>query len=293
MEKFFSEINKYVISILLFVAGASFLIKYISGDKLESQPTAMLIASLALIIVAVLATPVVLEKLNRQHYRILMGVGTVASLWLGYEVFYSVDEEIQFREKKAMVDEQTVQSLKDIRDAQEAYLKIYGEFCNDFDTLKSFLYRPVIPVSFNMGSFHDTLPEGKSWEEGYVLTRDTLAPLAEELGISEDELIENISDDLMPYKVRDIIYTTFYAENFTSEVRASKRLPAVSVDSLWFNPLTGQRFRLSTDSIQVGGVLQSTILVKDPTPFGRAKVKKDTLRFGSLTDAHTDGNWRN
>jgi hypothetical protein len=293
MEKFFSEINKYVISILLFVAGASFLIKYISGDKLESQPTAMLIASLALIIVAVLATPVVLEKLNRQHYRILMGVGTVASLWLGYEVFYSVDEEIQFREKKAMVDEQTVQSLKDIRDAQEAYLKIYGEFCNDFDTLKSFLYRPVIPVSFNMGSFHDTLPEGKSWEEGYVLTRDTLAPLAEELGISEDELIENISDDLMPYKVRDIIYTTFYAENFTSEVRASKRLPAVSVDSLWFNPLTGQRFMLSTDSIQVGGVLQSTILVKDPTPFGRDKVKKDTLRFGSLTDAHTDGNWRN
>ena len=293
MEKFFSEINKYVISILLFVAGASFLIKYLSGDKLESQPTAMLIASLALIIVAVLATPAVLEKLTRQHYRILMGVGTVASLWLGYEVFYSVDEEIQFREKKAMVDEQTVQSLKDIRDAQESYLKIYGEFCNDFDTLESFLYRPVIPVSFNMGSFHDTLPEGKSWEEGYVLTRDTLAPLAEELGISEDELIENISDDLMPYKVRDIIYTTFYAENFTSEVRASKRLPAVSVDSLWFNPLTGQRFRLSTDSIQVGGVLQSTILVKDPTPFGRAKVKKDTLRFGSLTDAHTDGNWRN
>jgi hypothetical protein len=293
MEKFFSEINKYVISILLFVAGASFLIKYLSGDKLESQPTAMLIASLALIIVAVLATPAVLEKLTRQHYRILMGVGTVASLWLGYEVFYSVDEEIQFREKKAMVDEQTVQSLKDIRDAQEAYLKIYGKFCNDFDTLKSFLYRPVIPVSFNMGSFHDTLPEGKSWEEGYVLTRDTLAPLAAELGISEDELIENISDDLMPYKVRDIIYTTFYAENFTSEVRASKRLPAVSVDSLWFNPLSGERFMLSTDSIQVGGVLQSTILVKDPTPFGRPKVKKDTLRFGSLTDAHTDGNWRN
>ena len=139
MEKFFSEINKYVISILLFVAGASFLIKYLSGDKLESQPTAMLIASLALITVAVLATPAVLEKLTRQHYRILMGVGTVASLWLGYEVFYSVDEEIQFREKKAMVDEQTVQSLKDIRDAQESYLKIYGEFCNYYDTLESFL----------------------------------------------------------------------------------------------------------------------------------------------------------
>jgi hypothetical protein len=45
--------------------------------------------------------------------------------------------------------------------------------------------------------------------------------------------------------------------------------------------------------VESGGVLQATILVKDPTPFGREKVKKDTLRFGSLTEAHTDGNWRN
>ncbi|MDA0304282.1 MAG: hypothetical protein O3B45_07975 [Bacteroidetes bacterium] len=120
MEKFFSEINKYVISILLFFAGMGFLIKYLSGDELESQPGAMLIASLALIVVAGLVTPWVLEKLTRKHYRILMAVGTIASLWLGYEVFYSVDEEIKFREKKSLVDAQTIQSLKDIRDAQEA-----------------------------------------------------------------------------------------------------------------------------------------------------------------------------
>ena len=64
MEKFFSEINKYVISIFLFFAGMGFLIKYLSGDKLESQPGAMLIASLALIAVAGLATPWVLEKMT-------------------------------------------------------------------------------------------------------------------------------------------------------------------------------------------------------------------------------------
>jgi len=57
--------------------------------------------------------------------------------------------------------------------------------------------------------------------------------------------------------------------------------------------LSGERFLLATDSIETGGLLLSTVLVKDPTPFGREKVKKDTLRFGSLTDAHTDGNWRN
>jgi hypothetical protein len=293
MDTFFKEINKYVVSIFLFFAGLSFLIKYLSGDKLESQPTAMLLASLALIAVAVLAMPMVLERLNSKHYRIMMAVGTVSSLWLGYEVFYSVDEEIEFRELKARIDSETVQALKDIRDAQDAYHDIYGIYCNDFDSLQTFLYEEVIPVSFNMGSFNDTLPEDKSREMGLVLTREELGPKAEELGTTEDAFLDLISSDSTTYKVRDVIYTSFYAENFEPEIRAAKRLPRVSVDSLWFNPLTGERFLLETDSVESGGLTLSTVLVKDPTPFGREKVKKDTLRFGSLTEAHTDGNWRN
>ena len=293
MDTFFKEINKYVVSIFLFFSGLSFLIKYLSGDELESQPTAMLLASLALIAVSVLATPAMLERMNGMHYRIMMVVGTVSALWLGYEVFYSVDEEIQFRELKAQVDSETVQALKDIRDAQDAYHEINGFYCNNFDTLQTFLYQEVLPVSFNMGSFNDTLPEEKSRELGLVLTREELGPKAEELGMTETELLDLISEDSTTYKVRDVIYTSFFAENFTPEVRASKRLPRVSVDSLWFNPLTGERFLLETDSVESGGLMLSTVLVKDPTPFGREKVKKDTLRFGSLTEAHTDGNWRN
>lgn len=293
MDKFFKEINKYVVSILLLFAGMGFLGKYLSGDALESQPTAMLISSLALIAVAALATPYVLSRLQASHYRIMMIAGTVVAVWLGYEVFYSVDEEIQFRELKTQVDAETIQALKDIRDAQEAHQQIYGVFCDDFDSLQRFIYEPVMPVSFNMGSFNDTLPESKSAEMGLILTRAELPAVAEEMGLSEEGLIDLIAADSSTYKVRDVIYTTFYDENFTPEIRSAKRLPRVAIDSLWFNPLSGERFRLEIDSVQSGGVLQSTILVKDPTPFGREKVKKDTLRFGSLTEAHTDGNWRN
>lgn len=293
MDKFFKEINKYVVSILLLFAGLGFLGKYLSGDALESQPTAMLISSLALIAVAALATPFVLSRLQASHYRIMMIAGTVVAVWLGYEVFYSVDEEIQFRELKTQVDAETIQALKDIRDAQEAHQQIYGVFCDDFDSLQRFIYEPVMPVSFNMGSFNDTLPESKSAEMGLILTRAELPAVAEEMGLSEEEFIDLIAADSTTYKVRDVIYTTFYNENFTPEIRSAKRLPRVAIDSLWFNPLSGERFRLEIDSVESGGVLQSTILVKDPTPFGREKVKKDTLRFGSLTEAHTDGNWRN
>lgn len=293
MDKFFKEINKYVVSILLFVAGVGFLAKYLSGDALESQPTAMLISSIALIVVSALATPYVLSRLQAVHYRIMMIVGTLAAIWLGYEVFYSVDEEIGFRELKAQVDSETIQALKDIRAAQEAFQSTYGSFCDNFDTLQAFVGQPVIPVAFNMGSFNDTLPEAKSAEMGLILTRAELPGVAEELGLTEASFLDLIANDSSIYKVRDIIYTSFYDENFAPEIRAAKRLPQVSLDSLWFNPLSGERFRLETDSVESGGVMQSTILVKDPSPFGREKVKKDTLRFGSLTEAHTDGNWRN
>lgn len=293
MDTFFKEINKYVVSIFLFFAGLSFLVKYLSGDDLESQPTAMLLASLALIAVSILAMPIVLERLSSQQYRILMALGTISALWLGYEVFHSVDEEIEFRELKARIDSETVQALKDIRDAQDAHHDIYGVYCNDFDSLQTFLYESVIPVSFNMGSFNDTLPEDKSREMGLVLTREELVIKAEELGMTEEAFLNLISADSSTYKVRDVIYTSFFDENFASEIRAAKKLPRVAVDSLWFNPLTGERFLLETDSIESGGLTLSTVLVKDPTPFGREKVKKDTLRFGSLTEAHTDGNWRN
>jgi hypothetical protein len=293
MDKFFNEINKYVISALLFFAGFGFLAKYLSGDALESQPVAMLYASLAMVAVGVLAMPAVLERLNSTLYRALLAAATLASAALAYSVFYSVDEEIEFQETKKRVEATTIQRLKDIRAAQESHLAVYGTFAETFDSLLRFVQAPVVPVEFNMGSFHDTLPEVKSMEEGYVLKRNDVAAVAEVLEMTEEGLLDLISQDLSPYKVRDTLYTSFFAENFTREARAAQRLPFVSLDSLPFNPYTGERFVMKTGAVEVGRVWQPTILVQDPTPFGRDKVKKDTLRFGSMMEAHRDGNWRN
>ena len=293
MEKFFNEINKYVISILLFLGGFGFLAKYLSGDALESQPVAMLYASLAMIAVGVVAMPVVLEKLDQKVYKGLLAVGVLAAAGLAYSVFYSVDEEIQFQATQKRVNATTIQRLKDIRSAQESHLAVYGTFAETFDSLILFVQAPVVPVEFNMGPFHDTLPEAKSREEGYVIKREDIAAIAEEEGTTEEALFELITSDMSPYKVRDTLFTSFYAENFAPEARAAQRLPQVSLDSLPFNPYTGERFLMKTGAVEVGRVWQPTILVQDPTPFGRDKVKKDTLRFGSLSEAHRDGNWRN
>lgn len=293
MEKFLRAVNGYVISIVLLLFGLGFLLKYASGDALESQPASMLYASLAMIVVGILSMPVVLEKVNQSLYKVLLAVGVLAAAGLAYSVFYSVDEEIQFQATQKQVNATTIQRLKDIRSAQETHLAVNGSFAETFDSLITFVQAPVVPVEFNMGSFHDTLPEAQSREEGYVIKRAQIAAIAQQDGMSEQELLDLITDDLSPYKVRDTLYTSFYAENFTPEVRAAQRLPQVSLDSLPFNPYTGERFIMKTGAVEVGRVWQPTILVQDPTPFGREKVKKDTLRFGSLFEAHRDGNWRN
>ena len=98
---------------------------------------------------------------------------------------------------------------------------------------------------------------------------------------------------MSPYKVRDTLYTNYFDENLTKEARESAKLPEFDLEALPKNALTNERFIMKTSAVEIGGVWQATILVQDPTPFGREKVKKDTLRFGSLTEAHTDGNWRN
>lgn len=293
MEKFLNEINKYVISILLFFGGFGFLLKYLSGDALESQPLAMLFASLSMIAVGVVAMPMVLEKLDQKMYKRLFAVGVLGALGLAYSVFYSVDEEIEFQATQKAVNATTIQRLKDIRSAQESHLAVYGTFAETFDSLLQFVQAEVVPVEYNMGSFHDTLPEIQSRENGYVIKRADIALIAEKEGMTEEELRDLIMEDMSPYKVRDTLFTSFYNENFKPEVRQAQRLPNVSLDSLPFNPYTGERFVMKTGAVEVGRVWQPTILVQDPTPFGREKVKKDTLRFGSLAEAHRDGNWRN
>ena len=194
MEKFFSEINKYIISILMFLAGLGFLTKYLSGDELESQPMAMLYASLALIAVGALAMPVVLEKLSQTAYRGLMAGGALAALALGYAVFYSVDEEIEFRATQERVNKTTIQRLSDIRDAQEMHLELYGNFADSFDSLTSFIQSEVVPVEFSMGSFHDTLSEGDSRDQGYVIARGEVAALAETMDLQRGAKIPRHDD---------------------------------------------------------------------------------------------------
>lgn len=302
MQDIGKEIGGYVLSLILIIAGALFTFKYLSAQGLEAQPGYLLLGGLFLIIVGVIALPMISSKIGAKLSKILLAVGLVSSGFLGYAVYTSIDEEIQFLEDQKVYNARTIQSLKDIRLSQEAYKNFHGGFTNNWDSLADFIMKPSIPIIYKQGIMNDTIEGGLDdyIEFGWVLKRSDLAYYADSLGFSEEEFSEMIKNQDVPYIVIDTSYVSVWDEHFRPEIREEEDLPLVSLDEMPFNPLHGERYLLSTNSVNQGGVQVSTILVQDPKPFpyeppypfGRDKMKKDTLRFGSLTDAHTDGNWR-
>jgi hypothetical protein len=297
-QKLLFLVRSHSFSLILLGAGLAWTVMYIrsvmaSTDTADlSQPTDMLYAGLALIFSGILAMPVVLDRIPQSAYRLMLVFGVTAAAYFFFASTNSVLDEEKFQFDQAKINAVTIQRLTDIRDAEVAYKEVKGEFTDSFDTLLAFIGAPLVPLNFSIGSFHDTLPEAQSYEEGFVVKRSDVPGLAAEYGWTEEAMLDSITADALSYKVRDTLYTSFYAENFADEKRVSKKLPPVNLDSLTFSPATGVRFTIDTTYVNQSGLRVSAIKVQDPTPFGKPNVKKDTLRFGSLDEAHTDGNWR-
>ena len=291
-------VRSHSFSLILLGAGLAWTIMYIRSVMAStatadlSQPTEMLFAGLALIISGVLAMPAVLDRIPQSAYRAMLVVGIGSAAWFFMASTNSVLDEEQFLKDQAKMNALTIQRLTDIRDAEVAYREVNGAYTDSFDTLFAFINAPLVPLNFSIGSFHDTLPEEQAYEEGFVIKRSAVPGIAAEMGWTEQALLDSITADLVAYKVRDTLYTSFFAENFAAEKRADKKLPPVDMDSLTFSPTSGERFRIDTTYVEQSGLRVSAIKVQDPTPFGKPNVKKDTLLFGSLVEPHTDGNWR-
>jgi hypothetical protein len=240
------------------------------------------------------ALPPVLAKVNKTLTMILLMVGLVSAGLLAYLNFETVDDEIVFQANVARHKESTVTRLKDIRTAQEEYVKVKGYYASDFDSLIAFVQLPIIPIPFQSGgAFLDSLPAKDAIAKGMFIRRNEVAGKAAELGMSPEKLEQAIAQNKVPLAIRDTSYASVYDQFFAPEVRKKRNLPAFKLEELGYSPFSGQKFIMKTGKIDQSGVILPTVLVKDPTPFGREGLKADTLKIGSLTESHTNGNWGN
>ncbi len=91
---------------------------------------------------------------------------------LGYLIWQSIDEPIQFKKNKKKRYKATIQRLKDIRTAEIAYLAVHGKFTGDFDSLVNFVKNDSIPIVKAIGSVPEDMTEKQALKKG-LIRRDT------------------------------------------------------------------------------------------------------------------------
>lgn len=76
---------------------------------------------------------------------------------LGYLIYRSVQEPVEFNKAKEFREKITIERLKDIRTLEVAYKTKYGKYTASFDTLLDFYNNGKITVIRQIGSLDDSL----------------------------------------------------------------------------------------------------------------------------------------
>ena len=103
---------------------------------------------------------------------------TAVAIFLGYLIYKSIQDTINFEKEKDARYEQTIEKLKDIRKAQLAYKDVYGKFTGSWDTLIHFIKYDSLRNVRKIGELTDSmidagLTERRALQRGLII-RDTI-----------------------------------------------------------------------------------------------------------------------
>ncbi|NBC83199.1 MAG: hypothetical protein GVY19_07430 [Bacteroidetes bacterium] len=88
---------------------------------------------------------------------------------LGFLLINSIMKPINFKKVQQKRYNATIERLKDIRTAQEAYKEMYGEYTGSFDTLINFIQNDSLPVVRKTSNYNqDSLTEAQAIDLGLV-----------------------------------------------------------------------------------------------------------------------------
>ena len=92
------------------------------------------------------------------------------AILLGFQIFKSIEDPIQFEKAKKVRYEATVQKLKDIRKAEVAFKNVYGTFTGSWDTLINFIEQDSLSMVRKIGMLTDSMLEA-GWTEEIALKK--------------------------------------------------------------------------------------------------------------------------
>jgi hypothetical protein len=187
----------------------------------------------------------------------------IAILVLGYLIYDSITQPIEFLKEKRQRDLEVIQNLKDIRDLQTYYKNEYGQYTKSFDSLIAFASIGEIPVirlvpDPNDTTFTLTIADTM----GFVKVRDSL------FSKRRNFVIEKLS--IVPFTE---------GEKFELDAGEIDR-GGVKV-SVFEAKVPFKVYLKGLDEQRVLNLIASE----------KAIDRYPGLKVGSLTDPSTDGNW--
>lgn len=107
-------------------------------------------------------------------------------VFLGYQVFQTINRPVQFEKIKTTRNKQVIAKLKDIRDAQRAYVLANGKYTGSFDTLENFVKTGYIPLIKRTGVLTDEMlangiDEQKAIKKGLIQVDTTRVSVMDSL----------------------------------------------------------------------------------------------------------------
>jgi len=192
--------------------------------------------------------------------QIFLALGIITLIWFIYD---SVKSPIRFAAENVSRREVVIQKLKDIRTLQNTYLTMNGRYCSTFDSLITFAKNEKIPIVEVKFSADDSLKLNP--------LKDTVAfkPILDSLFKNRKDFnIDNIG--VIPYSNLNGEKANYFdmkvGTSFSAQGNVNVNVISVFAANKYF--------------------LKGTDYADDP------KIDpNDGLRFGSMTDPSTDGNW--
>lgn len=190
---------------------------------------------------------------------IQIGLG-IAAIVLAYFIYESIMGPVRFNKKVDARKDAVIQRLKDIRNSENMFNSINGRYTASFDTLISFIKEGQIPI------IKLTARPGDSTFTNPIV--DTVGYIA---------VIDSVFRDRESFVPENIQFIPF--SDYKDE--------------------TPEKFAISCDVVLKGNVPVNVIEVfaANKQFLKGLNLKKhnidpeDGLRFGSMTDPTTDGNW--
>ena len=198
----------------------------------------------------------------------------VLGLVFCYLIYRSVTGPIEFNKIKTDRFTEVIKKLKDIRNVQDAYLKINGKYADNFDQLTNF----VENAQFTITSQRDT-----SWTEF-------------DRSFNIEVMRQGVRIDTLGHvKVKDSLFKDDsrykdlqWLPKFGNLPQAKFTMKTAEIEK---NNVKSSVFLVFVKKMDVIGDLNKDLVAKELTKNSVEDISGDEIRVGSLEELTVNGNW--